>query len=87
MILTIKLFFQTHTLLGAILSASTRQSQGSSGSADRFPVLLTHETIRRDTLEAQGKGLNVLSISEEGTERSPDGNRYSMYVSHVSANL
>lgn len=83
MILTIKLFFQTHTLLGAILSASTRQSQGSSGSADRFPVLLTHETIRRDTLEAQGKGLNVLLTLVEGTGRPLDENICPVYIAAV----
>jgi hypothetical protein len=31
-----------------------------------------HGMIREDTLEAQGKGLNVLLILEEGTERHPD---------------
>ena len=56
------------------------QSQGRSGSAGRFPGLLTHELIREATLEAQGEGLYILLILLEGTERPVDGNRYPMYI-------
>lgn len=43
---------------------SVRQSQVRPGSAGRFSSLLTHETVRGDTLEAQGEGLNVRLILE-----------------------
>lgn len=68
----------------ACLPGKSRQS----GSAVRFPGLLTHGTIRENALEAHGKGLNVLLILVEGTERPLDGNRYPVCtLAIVSATL
>lgn len=77
---------------GAILPSYVKilagQSQDRPGSADRFPGLPTHRTIREDTLEAHGKELNVLLILVEEIGRPPDKNRYPMYPSAiVSASL
>jgi hypothetical protein len=57
--------------------------KAGQGLAGRFPGLLIHETIRDDILEAQGEGLNILLTLVEKTGRSPDGNRYPMYMSAI----
>lgn len=42
--------------------------------------MLTHGTVRGDTLEAQGEGLNALLILVEGIGRPPVGNSYPVCV-------
>jgi len=59
-----------------------RQSQVSPGSIGRFPGLLTHDTIRRDTLEAQGEGMNGLLILKEETRKNRETSGW-VEISHV----
>jgi hypothetical protein len=54
-----------------------------SGSAGRFPGLLRPARIGGGTLEAQGKGLNVLLTLVEGTGRPLDENICPVYIAAV----
>jgi hypothetical protein len=63
-------------------SLCVRQSQIRPGSAGRVPGLLTHGPIRGVTCEAQGEGMNVLLISEEGTRRNREASKW-IQISNV----
>lgn len=76
------------TLLGIIFayfceSFLVRKSQSKLGSAGRFLALLMHGKIGGDTLDSQGKRLNVLLLLVEGTGRPLDGNTHSVCISGI----
>lgn len=51
----------------------------------RFPGPVMHGRIRGDTLEAQGKGLDILLILMEGAERPLDENRHPVCMSAIGS--